>query len=603
VSGGEYCWLIGYAPEDVPGISRPAPCPPGLWVMLQRTDEPKTYDAADAGPLVHSLLGQLFWRRRGALLRQLTPEKWAVVCPWESEHTSGSALSGSVLFGPPAGEHVGWFHCFHAHCAQRTPRDVLGRFTAAELRAAEDALDALGVERRRAARGDVPPSTDDDAPPRESPGSTRTSEGEHLGGRDETEPTQVVWVENESNKRALGVAGFHSVIALPTGVGTIDPKQYATILHCLNTDYRRLRAAKRHVLGLDADDSGLALEAELARRLGPERCARVRWPEGCIDADEVLQKHGVEQVQWHIEHATPYPIEGAVGIDDYHEEILRLYEQGRPPGVSTGWSTLDALYRVFPGQLTVVTGIPGSGKSNWLDCLLVNLARLHGWRFAIFSPENLPLEQHMAEMAAKYLTKPFYDGPTPRMTPIEREAALGWLREHFTWIMPKSEDDWRIEHILTIAGRLCFRAGIRGIVIDPWNELEPLRPTAMSETDYVSHVLKRVRVFGRQRGVHIWIVVHPQKLYRDNKGKYPVPTLYDCSGSANWRNKADNGLVVWRDLAAGDRTEVELHVQKIRFRHVGKRGMCKLHYNPVCATYSDQPAGDGAARGREQSEL
>jgi twinkle protein len=109
----------------------------------------------------------------------------------------------------------------------------------------------------------------------------------------------------------------------------------------------------------------------------------------------------------------------------------------------------------------------------------------------------------------------------------------------------------------------------------------------MTETEYISQSLKRVRVFARQRGVHIWIVIHPSKLYRDDTGKYPVPTLYDCAGSAHWRNKADNGIVVWRDLSGADSPEVQIHVQKIRFRHVGRRGMAKLSYEPVCATYRD----------------
>src|SRR5262249_31214594 len=219
---------------------------------------------------------------------------------------------------------------------------------------------------------------------------------------------------------------------------------------------------------------------------------------------------------------------------------------------------------------------------------LVNLARHQAWPVALFSPENLPLDQHMAAMAEKYLGVPFHEGPTPRMTPAQRDAALAWVNEYFTWIMPESEDDWTIERLLTIAGQLCFRRGIRGLVIDPWNELEANRPAAMTETEYVSHVLTRVRVFARERRVHVWIVVHPAKLYRDQTGKYPVPTLYDCSGSANWRNKADNGLVVWRDLAADDRDAVQIHVQKIRFRHVGRRGLGRLTYEPVCATYSER---------------
>jgi len=237
--------------------------------------------------------------------------------------------------------------------------------------------------------------------------------------------------------------------------------------------------------------------------------------------------------------------------------------------------------------LTPITGIPGSGKSNWLDDLLVNLARLHGWSFALFSPENLPLEQHMAALAEKYLRKPFHDGPTPRMSQEELETAMTWVGQHFSWIMPNSEDDWTLEKILLTAGKLCLRRGIRGLVIDPWNELEALRPAHLAETEYISQSLKRVRGFARQRGVHVWIVIHPSKLYRDDTGKYPVPTLYDCAGSAHWRNKADNGIVVWRDLSGADSAEVQIHVQKIRFRHVGRRGMAKLLYEPVCATYRD----------------
>ncbi len=272
--------------------------------------------------------------------------------------------------------------------------------------------------------------------------------------------------------------------------------------------------------------------------------------------------------------------------------MQRLYRQGFDQPYTTGFAGLDPFYKVRPGEFTAVTGIPGSGKTEFIENLFGNLARIHGWRFALFSPENLPLEQHMAAIAEKYVKKPFHDGPTPRMSARELETAMNWVNEHFSWIMPSDEDDWTLEKILQAAEQLCLRRGIRGLVIDPWNELEALRPAGMTETEYVSHSLKRIRVFARQRGVHVWVVIHPAKLYRDDKGKYPVPTLYDCAGSAHWRNKADNGIVVWRDLSAADSPEVQIHIQKIRFRQVGRRGMAKLYYEPVCATYRDYAKGE-----------
>jgi twinkle protein len=408
-----------------------------------------------------------------------------------------------------------------------------------------------------------------------------------LYGLDDLDPERLVWVEGECDKLACEVAGVRSVVSVPNGAPAPETKDYTRALAFLDADRERLEAVRLHVIAVDSDHAGTMLGDELVRRLGPERCARVRWPEGCKDANDVLVKHDAEELRWYLEHPDPVPIVGAVGIEDCRDALLRLYEEGRPRAVSTGWRTVDALYTVRPGELTVVTGIPSSGKSNWLDCLCVNLARHHAWRVALFSPENLPLEHHMAAMAEKYLGVPFHVGPTPRMTEAERDAALAWVAEHFTWILPASEDEWTIERLLTIAGQLCFRFGIRGLVIDPWNELEANRPAAMTETEYVSHVLKRVRVFARERRVHVWIVVHPAKLYRDKAGNYPVPTLYDCSGSANWRNKADNGLCLWRDLTGNDRDAVQIHVQKIRFRHVGRRGMCTLTYDPVCAIYRD----------------
>jgi twinkle protein len=48
------------------------------------------------------------------------------------------------------------------------------------------------------------------------------------------------------------------------------------------------------------------------------------------------------------------------------------------------------MVQVVPGELTVVTGVPNSGKSEWLDALAVNLMKGHGWSIAYCSLENPP---------------------------------------------------------------------------------------------------------------------------------------------------------------------------------------------------------------------
>lgn len=408
-----------------------------------------------------------------------------------------------------------------------------------------------------------------------------------LYGLADVDPTRCVIVEGEIDKLSVEVAGIVSCVSVPDGAPAENAKDYASKFSFLEADSERLEAVKEWIIAVDNDGPGKRLEDELARRLGREKCRRVMWPSDCKDANDVLRSFGAEVLRECIEHAEPFPLAGVFAVSDLSDRVRHLYEHGWERGVSTGWDEVDQLYTVRPGEFTVVTGMPNAGKSNWLDALLVNLARQHGWQFALFSPENQPLEDHMARMCEKWAGVPFADGPSPRMDRQSLGLAMDWVGKHFSWILPDDDSEWTVSTVLDRAKALVFRKGIRGLVIDPWNELEHAPPHGVTETIYIGQVLKHVRQFARRHGVHVWIVAHPQKLYRDkDSGNYPVPSLYDISGSANWRNKADCGIVVWRDFSNAQ-TPVEVHVQKIRFRQVGKLGMAKLVYTPSTQTYRE----------------
>lgn len=411
---------------------------------------------------------------------------------------------------------------------------------------------------------------------------------------DDVDPACLIWVEGEIDALSVEVAGLTSCVSVPDGAPAEGTRDYSSKFTFLDSAEVTLAAVARHVIAVDSDGPGKRLEDELARRLGREKCWRVTWPAGCKDANDVLRQHGAETLRWHLDHAEPFPVEGVFTVESEGEKIRHLYEHGLERGERTGWASLDPHYTVRPGELTVVTGSPGAGKSNLVDALMVNLARLHGWGFAVFSPENQPIEDHMARMVEKYVDKPFAQGRTPRMDRDELTVGLEWARAHFWWILPRDERQWEIGWLLDRAKELVYRHGIRGLVIDPWNELEAQRRERETETEYVSRVLRTVRQWARQHGVHVWMVVHPTKLYRDKDGSYPVPTLYDCAGSAHWKNKADNGLCVWRDVSpdSPSRYEVDVHVQKIRFRQIGRLGKVTLRYWPATANYTDLVAAD-----------
>jgi twinkle protein len=132
-------------------------------------------------------------------------------------------------------------------------------------------------------------------------------------------------------------------------------------------------------LAVDADEPGQALAEELARRLGRNRCWRVRWPDSgdapCKDANEVLLLHGKEVLRECIDLAEPYPIAGLHSAHDFGDETIALYRDGRKRGHSTGWPSLDELMTIREGDLSVVTGIPNSGKSELIDAIMVNIAK------------------------------------------------------------------------------------------------------------------------------------------------------------------------------------------------------------------------------------
>lgn len=272
---------------------------------------------------------------------------------------------------------------------------------------------------------------------------------------------------------------------------------------------------------------------------------------------------------------------GAESYQRLRRETLEMYSAGgMPKGDSTGWSTLDPFYTVGQGQWTVVTGVPGSGKSEFVDAMAVNLAESGEWDFAIYSPENYPTRGHVVKLVEKRVRKPFGMGPTERMTKAELEDGMFWLFERFFWISPELAEP---EELLQMASQRRRPDKKLGVILDPWNTLEHQRG-GLSETDYVSKVLTKVTRIARETNAHIWLVVHPAKLNRDRDGKRPIPTPYDISGSAHWFNKADNIICVHRDKAQQTQ-DVQILVQKVRFKHLGAIGDVTLKWDKVTGRY------------------
>lgn len=412
-------------------------------------------------------------------------------------------------------------------------------------------------------------------------------------------------VFDEMEVFTLHECGIHNVISLFGGLPyeSFDDKTKNKMLDFLSNIENKISNIKKMILAFPNSEKGNLLKDELLRRLGKEKCWVVQPPEADYTWNNVLVEYGKQKLKFLLETAKPIPVKGLFDVDDVEDKLDELYYKGLRRGASTGFATLDQYYTVVPGQWTVVTGIPGHGKSNVLDNIMVNLAKNEDWRFGIFSPENQPIARHFASIMEKYHEAPFDLNKAGRITEEQKEEGKRWLKEHFSIILPDEDASWSIDGVLELAKVLVYRKGMKGLVIDPWNEIDHSRPNNQTETEYVSSVLTKIRQFARNYDVHVWLVAHPAKLYKDKDGKYPVPTPYDISGSAHYRNKADNAITVWRNVGHEDQTVADVHIQKIRFKEVGKVGLCSLRFNPVSGCFIDDIDQNKRIKALEENEV
>lgn len=384
-------------------------------------------------------------------------------------------------------------------------------------------------------------------------------------------------VEGEIDCLTLIECGIYNVVSVPNGASKGSMK-----LEYLDNCWEAFSGIEKIYLLTDGDEAGVSLRDELARRLGYERCFKFSYPEGCKDANEILLKHGADAVK--SLEPQPFPIEGILEMDDMFEDILSFYQNGYPGGVKVGIEGFDEYLHLMAGQMTIVTGIPGSGKSEFADLIMTKTAKLSDWSWGVCSFENQPSSLHATKLMEKFTGKAFgfRKDPFHRMNNTEFEYGIGMVDSYFHFINI-NHVDVTLSGILEKARQLVVRKGIKGLLIDPWNYIEHKIPKGYSETQYISEALTEVKGFCMKHGIHAIIIAHPTKLQKDKQTKkYEIATLYSISGSAHFFNKTDNGLSVYRDF---ETNEVSVFIQKVRYSWLGKIGQVDFRYNTMTRQY------------------
>jgi twinkle protein len=390
----------------------------------------------------------------------------------------------------------------------------------------------------------------------------------------------LIIVEGEIDCLSLMELGYDNVVSVPSGApikvadGKVLPSEDKRFAYVWNAR-EVLDAVPYVILATDQDTAGQALAEELARRIGKEKCRLAKFEKK--DLNEVMLDDPTK-VSVLLDSAAPYPVSGISDAGTFYERLNELYAKGTGKGFSTGYSSVDEIYTVAPAQLTVVTGYPSSGKSNFVDQIMVNLAQAHDWKFAVCSFENQP-EIHISRLMEIYTRKRFFDGKE-RMSEQEKEQAFKFVKEHFLFIDTNGEEPSTLDSILDRARIAVKRMGVRGLVIDPYNYIE-LPKSEGTETAAISDMLTRVQKFCKAHDVHTWFVAHPSKITRQGN-EQPRPDGMSIAGSMAWWAKTDCGVTVHRKDH-----HVEIAVWKCRYRWVGTQGETTMLYNKTAGTYSE----------------
>ena len=265
--------------------------------------------------------------------------------------------------------------------------------------------------------------------------------------------------EGEMDVLALHEAGMPNVVSVPNGA-TLTSNNLDYLDNCIDYFVDKTKI----ILATDSDEAGQALQQELIRRLGAEVCYMASF-EDCKDANEYLLKYGKEKLSQRITAAKPVPLEHVTTFKDIEGEITDFVTNGFKPGFQVGLSNFDEIFSTYTGQFITVTGIPSSGKSDFVDQMVVGYNAKYGWKTAYASPENAPTYLH----AHKLMRKVWQGMPTKEDIGSSKwNQIANHVNDNFFFI---DMERYTLESVLRKGAELVKRKGIKCLIIDPFNKV------------------------------------------------------------------------------------------------------------------------------------
>ena len=380
-----------------------------------------------------------------------------------------------------------------------------------------------------------------------------------------------VIVEGEMDVLAFHEAGIKNVISVPNGA-SLNSNRLDYLDNCI--DY--FDDKEKIILAVDTDEPGQALKQEFIRRLGAEVCYLVDFKDH-KDANDYLIAEGKDKLKDVIKLAVQVPLEGVSTLRDLEKDLLDFVHHGFKPGYQIGIENFDRIFSTYTGQFITVTGIPSSGKSDFVDQMCIGYNKNYGWKTAYASPENKPNYVH----AHKLIRKTWQGMPTKHDVGSSKwKTVTDHVNDNYFFI---DMDRYSLEDVLMKGAELVKRKGIKCLVIDPFNKVRDTNCTSEDVNRYTMEYLTKIETFAKKYDVLVIVVAHPTKMYKDKDGKMEEPNMYNIKGGGEWYDASYNGILVHRDYEA---KTVKAKVLKVKFQNLGENG-AESHFTwePKSGTY------------------
>ena len=380
-----------------------------------------------------------------------------------------------------------------------------------------------------------------------------------------------VIVEGEMDALSFIQAGISNVVSVPNGATTNRNN-----LDYLDNCIEYFENKNKIIIAVDTDEAGEALKQELIRRLGAENCYTVKF-NGYKDANEYLINNDASSLKLVIDSATPVPLEYVITLNDVEKELEDFVENGFKPGYQIGLDNFDSIFSTYTGQFITVTGVPSSGKSDFVDRMVLGYNLKYGWKTAYASPENQPVFLH----GHKLIRKMWGSMPTKEDIKSDKwNEITTHINDNFYFIDMERYD---LDAVLKKGAELVKRKGIKCLVIDPFNKVKMLDGTSLSVVDYTMEYLTRIDAFCKKYDVLVLIVAHPTKMYKKDDGEIEEPNMYNIKGGGEWYDASYHGLLVHRNY---QEKSVKVKVLKVKFQNLGEnQAEAYFNWDPGSGNY------------------